>query len=91
MNSKWQGAKIAVLLSVVIGWWGLWYPELATEAEVYAIVMEDGTVQSVSEVIECELSGYTYMDLMEADNSQIQFRSKMLMKLEEYLKKVRSE
>ncbi len=91
MNSKWQGVKIAVLLSVAIGWWGLWYPELATEADTYAIVWEDGTVQSASEVIECELNGYSYMDLMEADNSQLQFRSKLWMKLEEYLKKVRSE
>lgn len=91
MNHRWQGIRLAVLLSVSIGWWGLWYPELATAADTYAIVSEDGTVQTPSEVIECELNEYSYSELLQMDCSEIHFSSRFWQWLEEYFEKVRSE
>lgn len=91
MNQKWQGVRIAVLFSIVISWWGLWYPELATAADTYVIVQEDGTVQKASEVIECGIGEYSYMDLLQIDGEQIRFRSKLWQAVEEYMKKVRSK
>ncbi len=91
MNHRWQGVRIAAVLSVAIGWWGLWYPQLATVADTYAIVQEDGTVLMSSEVIECELDEEYCAELLQADGSQVRFRSRLMEWLEEYFEKVRSE
>ncbi len=91
MNHKWQGVRLAAILCVAIGWWGLWYPELAREAEAYAIVQEDGTVLMASEVIECELDEESYAELFQAEGNQVRLRSRFLLWLEEYFKKDRSE
>ena len=91
MNHRWQGVRMAAVLCAAIGWWGLWYPELATAADAYAIVQEDGTVLSASEVMECEFDEETYAELLQADSSQVRFRSRFLQWLEEYFEKVGSE
>lgn len=90
MNQKWLGMRVFVGVCVAIGWLGVWYPEVAEEAGVYTVVMEDGTVQKPSEVVKCELNEYTYIDLLEMDSSNIHFRSRLLEWIEEYFKKVRS-
>lgn len=91
MNHKWQGVRLAMVMCMAIGWWGLWYPELITAADAYAIVQEDGTVLLASEVIECELGEAYCEELLQADHSQIRFRSRFLQWLEEYFEKVGSE
>jgi len=91
MKQKWQGVRTAVAVCAAIGWWGLWYPELATAADTYAIVLEDGTVLPASEVIECKFSELDCEELLQADGSQIRFRSRFLKWLEEYFEKVGSE
>ena len=91
MNHRWQGVRFALLASAAIGWWGLWYPELAKAADAYVIVNEDGTVQKASEVVECEFNEYSYLDLLKIDGEQIRFRSKIWQTVEEYFEKVRSE
>ncbi len=91
MNQRGQGIRVALLLSVAISWWGLWYPELATAADAYVIVQEDGSVQTASEVIECGFGEYTYWEMLQAEGDQVRFRSKLWQILEEYWKKVRSE
>ncbi|MBQ7775142.1 MAG: hypothetical protein IJ379_04390 [Lachnospiraceae bacterium] len=91
MKQRWQGVRLALLCSVAIGWWGLWYPELATAADTYVIVYEDGTVQTAAEVIECGLDEQACWELLQMDGEQIHFRSKLWQSLEEYIEKVRSE
>lgn len=91
MNHRWQGVRLAVLFSMAVSWWGLWYSELATAADTYVIVNEDGTVQKASEVIECGFNECSYLDLLQIDTEQIRFRSKLWQTVEEYIKKVRSE
>lgn len=91
MNHRGQEIRVALILSMAIGWWGLWYPELATAADAYVVVQEDGTVQTASEVIECGLDECTYWEMLQADGDQVRFRSKLWQMLEEYWKKVRSE
>lgn len=91
MNHKWQGIGLAAILSVAIGWWGLWYPELAKAAGAYAIVQEDGTILLASEVVECELDEEAFAKLLEAEDDQVRFRSRFLQWLEEYFEKDRSE
>lgn len=87
MNRRWQGIRMALCFSMAVGWWGLWYPELATAADTYAIVSEDGTVQKASEVVECGLNGYSYEELLQMDGTQLRFRSKLWQMIEEYFKK----
>lgn len=91
MNHKWQGIRAAAVVCAAIGWWGLWYPELATAADSYAIVQEDGTVLPASEVIKCEFDERYCEELLQAEGSQIRFRSRFLQWLEEYFEKVGSE
>lgn len=91
MNHRWQNVRIATVVCAAIGWWGMWYPELTTAADTYAIVQEDGTVLPASEVVKCDFGELYCEELLQADNSQIRFRSKFLQWLEEYFEKVGSE
>lgn len=88
---KRQEIKAIILMSLAIGWWGLWYPELERIADTYAIILEDGTVQKASEMIECELNGGSRWDLRKMDSSQIKMSSKLWKILQEYFEEDRSE
>lgn len=90
MNSKWLKVRTFVCAVAAIGWWGLWYPEIAEYAGAYTVVEEDGTVQDDSEVIECESDESVYREWFKMDTSQIRFRSRLWQLAEEYLEKVRS-
>lgn len=84
MKKKLQEWKAVALLSIGLGWWGFWYPELEQAAETYVVVLEDGTIQNVSEVIECELNGQYFPDLSQADRSRVKVSSKLWKLLQEY-------
>ena len=69
MKKRWQELRVAVLLLIGLGWWGFWYPELEQAADAYVIILEDGTVQRASQVVECGLSESPYFDLHYADSN----------------------
>ena len=76
--------RAVVTLCAVLGWWGIWFPELAVWADAVCVVEEDSsesTVQQKKEVWEiCE-------GLLKADKEQIQVKSRLLQLVEQYRKK----
>lgn len=87
MNQKWLGVRTFISMCLAIGWWDIWYPELTEAAGVYHVVYEDGTVQNSQEVVECELSEYTYLELLSMDSDRIRIRFRFLEWIEEYFEK----
>ena len=87
MNQKFLGIRAMISMCLAIGWWDFWYPEITREAEVYRMVCEDGAVQKSGEVVKWEVDEYTFYDFMQMDSDQIQFRSRLLEWIEEYLDK----
>ena len=86
MKNKWQGIRIAIVVAITTGWWGFWYPELMMMTDSYAIVMEDGTVQKPSEVIECGFDECFYEDMLKTEESNIKIRCRLWEYIKEYSK-----
>lgn len=80
MNRKWTGIKIFLGVCAAFGWWGLLYPELTMTPDTYAVIGEE-TVQELPEVVEWDFDSDIYRDILEADRSQIHFRSRLLKEL----------
>ena len=82
-KNKWI-LSIRFLLTVcaAYGWWGVLYPELTMTQDTYRIVMEDDAVQTEWEMIELEGDENIYEAILEADSSQVHFRSRLLVNIE---------
>lgn len=66
-----------VVLCAALGWWGALYPQFTLVEGTYRIVQED-TV-SGEDMAESELEGSRlYWSIMDADHSQIRFKSRLL-------------
>lgn len=87
MSQKLLGIRAMISMCLAIGWWDFWYPEITREADVYRVVYEEGTVQEPEEVVKYEFSEYSFYDFLKMDSDQIQFRSRLLEWIEEYLDK----
>jgi len=76
--------RAVVMMCAALGWWGIWFPELAVWADAVCVVEEEcseGTMQQGKEVREiCN-------GLLKADKDQIQVKSRLLQLVEQYLKK----
>lgn len=70
---------IHMILSIcaVFGWWGLLYPELTMLPSTYNIVCEDDAVQEKENVVEWDFDNDIYWRILDADRSQIRFKSRL--------------
>lgn len=85
MKKKWLVIRGAAGLCAALGWWGLLYPELALTPDTVKIIEEDGSGIHSEET--SERGGSLYLDLLNADQGQITFRSRLFTELKELLKK----
>lgn len=97
MKNWLTGLRIGLGVCAALGWWGFLYPELTMTPDTYRITMEeklsieekrsieDGTVQKVSEVVEWDFDSDVYWSVLNADRSQIRFKSKLLQTAAELL------
>lgn len=69
--------KAAISLCAALGWWGILYPELSMTPDTYQVILETDTVQEEAEVVEWDFDSDIYMEILNADRSQIRFRSKL--------------
>ncbi len=78
MKRRWIGLRIVVSLCAALGWWGLIYPELTLTPETVKVSVEDenGELQELPE--EWEFDSSLYREILNADRSQITFRSRLL-------------
>ncbi len=76
---------------VVIGWWSIWYPQIALPGEAVQIIDESGTVQDPAEVLECDSEEIPYELLKMMSKENVQVRFKLVELLQEYVEKVGKE
>lgn len=68
--------RILLFVCAALGWWGFLYPELAMTPDTYRVVEQDGMTRT--EIEKKESSGNDiYWEVLNADSSQIRFRSKL--------------
>ncbi len=80
MKRKWLGIKITAGICAALGWWGVLYPELTMTPDTYKIICEDSR-EDCQETAEWDFDSDVYQKLLEADLSQITFRSRLLVEL----------
>lgn len=73
-------------LCAAIGWWGALYPELTMTPDTYKVVLEDETVwQPEENRKEADLDRDIYRMMLEAEEGQIRYKSRLWMQLEAVL------
>ncbi len=88
--NDWKKLRAVLTLCAALGWWGVWFPELAVWADIVCVAEEDETntsVQAGENVVECEAAREIYDDLLYADKDQIQVKSRLLQLIGQYLQK----
>ena len=82
--------RAVLLMCAALGWWGIWFPELAVWADAVCVVEEESsgdTVQQAEKVVEYDTVREIYHGLRQADKTQIQVKSRLLQMIEQYLQK----
>ena len=82
--------RAVIMMCAALGWWGVWFPELAVWADAVCVVEDEsknGTVQQGEKVIECDTVQEICDGLLRADKGQIQVKSRLLALIEQYLQK----
>lgn len=104
VNKIWNSIKrhyqnilaAGLMLSMAAGWWGVLYPQLTLNEGTYRIVTEDGEVIG-GEVVDGKRGGreadgtVVYMEMLNADRSQLRFRCRFVEEIMEYLERIRRE
>lgn len=75
-------------LLVALGWWSIWYPQIALPKEAVQIMDEYGTVQDAAEVLECDSEELPYELLQLTMEEEVQFRFKIVELFYKYVEKV---
>lgn len=88
--SGWRKFKTVFTICAALGWWGIWFPELALWTEAVS-VEEQQAVQSEENLLEYETAAQFCNSLLSADREEIQIKSRLLQLVEEYFKKVRTK
>ncbi len=89
--------EMALCVCAAFGWWGVFYPELTMTPDTDGVVKEaklsseDNALQKegsfgddeVCETADWDFDREIYFEILQADASQIRFKSKLLMSLKE--------
>lgn len=86
MKKDWIRVRVVLSLCAALGWWGILYPELTMTPDTYRVICGQETVQKEADVVEWDFDEDIYRDILNADRSQIRFKSKLLQAAEDYLK-----
>ncbi len=78
--------KAALCICLYACWWGLLYPELLVNPDTCHVVDEETGEEILAQAGQT-YAGVLYQALLEADRSQIRYRSRLLELLEQLLEK----
>lgn len=79
MKKKKSFLRIIVSMCAVLGWWGFLYPELTLTPDTVKVIATESEVQAVRTA--WDFDSNLYQELLNADLSQITFRSKLFTDL----------
>ena len=88
--TKWKTYRTVLMMCVALGWWGIWFPELAVWTEaVCAVEVEEksSSVQSEDNVVQLETAREVYEGLLHAERDQICIKSRLFEIIERYLQR----
>lgn len=77
MKNKWFGIRIIISLCAALGWWGLFYPELALTPDTVILRLNDNGEVIREQSPEWNFDSTLYRDLLNAGPERISFRSKL--------------
>ena len=76
---------------IALGWWSIWYPQIALPKEAVQIVDESGTVQDPAKVLECDSEEIPYELLKMMSKENVQVRFKCVELFQDYMEKFVNE
>jgi len=83
--------KMRAILTIcaALGWWGVWFPELAVWTDAVCVIPEkkEMSVQWEENVVEYKSVSDIYKGLMQADKEQIRVKSRLLEIICSYFEK----
>ena len=96
--NDWKNLRAVLTICAALGWWGIWFPELAVRADAVCVVQEENniSVQKQENVVEYEAGCYAgdpddrkdayeiYNGLLHADKEQIRVKSRLFELLHKY-------
>ena len=74
-----------LVLCMAAGWWGILYPQLTLNADTCRVVTEDG-----EQILSADGTA-VYKDMLNADRTQLRFRSRLMEEILSYLDNVHSK
>lgn len=77
MKNKWFGVRIIISLCAALGWWGLFYPELALTPDTVVLRLNENGEVIREQSPEWTFDSSLYRDLLNAGPERITFRSKL--------------
>jgi len=86
MKQKWNYIRTVLVLCAAFGWWGMLYPEFTLTPETCTVVEEDGTVWDAEKMQ--AMRNDLYRMILEADEGQIRFKSKLAESRKKWTKKL---
>lgn len=78
--------RAALCVCLCVCWWGLLYPELLVNPDTCRVVDEETGEEILTQAGQ-RSAGLLYQALLEADRSQVRYRSRLLELLEQLLEK----
>lgn len=85
----WNSMAIGLALCMAAGWWGILYPQLTLNTDTYRIVTKDGEVSTCADENWESDGTVVYMEMLNADRSQLRFRCRFVEEIKEYLESIR--
>lgn len=81
--------RIMVCVCAAYAWWGVLYPELTLTPDTYVVLDEYGAVHKEQNMVEWDFNSDLYRTLLETDSSKIQFKSKLMTQIDDWIEKIR--
>lgn len=78
MKKKFIGIRIIIGMCAALGWWGLFYPELALTPESVKVISEDENGIERDVTGEWEFDSALLQELINAKEGKVRFRSRLL-------------
>lgn len=81
--------KSVLIITAALGWWGIWFPELAVWGNAVCVATEQSEAKSIEQLQAMDMNIVREIcdGLKIADRSQIQIKSRLLIAIDQYFQK----
>ena len=87
--TEWKKCRVVLMICAVLGWWGIWFPELAVWGNAVCVATEQSEAKSIEQLQAMDMNTVREIcdGLKIADRSQIQIKSRLLIAIDQYFQK----